>query len=157
MLITTAQQNDSVIHIYTLFFIFFTIMVYHRILNMCFYSRTLLFIHSIYSSLQTKFLKRLFVLPRHCFLPWRGGFTWGKILTSAQLLSSRGTFLPLFFHLCLCDRCDWRPSPSQASSWAPQSFICPFLKARVPSSSVLALQPLESLSAHTASAMTCYG
>ena len=33
VLISTVQQSDSVIHIYTLFFIFFFIMVYHKILN----------------------------------------------------------------------------------------------------------------------------
>ena len=34
VLITAIQQSDSVIHIYTVFFkIFFSIMVYHRILN----------------------------------------------------------------------------------------------------------------------------
>ena len=35
MLISTVQQSDSVIHIYTytFFFIFFSIVVYHRIVN----------------------------------------------------------------------------------------------------------------------------
>ena len=33
MLISAVQQSDSVIHIYTLFFIFFSIIVYYRILN----------------------------------------------------------------------------------------------------------------------------
>lgn len=33
VLISDAQQNDSVIHIYTSFFIFFSTMVYARILN----------------------------------------------------------------------------------------------------------------------------
>ena len=33
VLISTIQQSDSVVHIYTFFFIFFSIMVYHRILN----------------------------------------------------------------------------------------------------------------------------
>ena len=33
VLITDIQQSDSVIHIYTFFFIFFSIMVYHRIFN----------------------------------------------------------------------------------------------------------------------------
>ena len=33
VLISAVQQSDSVIHIYTFFFIFFSIMVYHRILN----------------------------------------------------------------------------------------------------------------------------
>ena len=144
MLITTAQRSDSVIRVYTLFFIFFSIMVYHRILNIvpCAVTVGPCCLSTLYiPAFKTKFLKRLFVLPRHCFLPsWAGGVecTWGKTLTSAQLLSSRGTFLPLFFHLCLCDRCDWRPSPSQTSLWTPRSFICPFLKARVPSSPVLA-------------------
>ena len=31
--ISTVEQSDSVIHVYTFFFIFFSIMVYHRILN----------------------------------------------------------------------------------------------------------------------------
>ena len=48
VLIPAVQQIDSVIHIYTFFFIFFSIMVYHRILNIV---RTLLFIHSTYNSL----------------------------------------------------------------------------------------------------------
>ena len=49
-LISAVQQSDSVIHS---FLIFFSIMVYHRILNTVLYaiSRTLLFIHSIYNSL----------------------------------------------------------------------------------------------------------
>ena len=33
VLITAVQQSDSVIHKYTFFFIFFSIMVYHRILS----------------------------------------------------------------------------------------------------------------------------
>ena len=33
VLTSTIQQNDSVKHIYTFFFIFFSIMFYHRILN----------------------------------------------------------------------------------------------------------------------------
>ena len=33
VLISAVQQNDSVIHIHTFFLIFFSIMVYHRILN----------------------------------------------------------------------------------------------------------------------------
>ena len=33
VLISTVQKSDSVIHLYTLFFIFFLIMVYHKILN----------------------------------------------------------------------------------------------------------------------------
>ena len=33
MLISAVQQGDSVIHLYTFFFIFFSVMVYHRILN----------------------------------------------------------------------------------------------------------------------------
>ena len=32
-LISAVQQTDSVIHIYTFFFVFFSIIVYHRILN----------------------------------------------------------------------------------------------------------------------------
>ena len=32
-LISAVQQSDSVIHIYTFFFIFFSITVYHRMLN----------------------------------------------------------------------------------------------------------------------------
>ena len=33
VLISVVQQTDSDIHIYTFFFIFFSFMVYHRILN----------------------------------------------------------------------------------------------------------------------------
>ena len=33
VLISAVQQSDSVIHMYTFFFILFSIMVYHRILN----------------------------------------------------------------------------------------------------------------------------
>ena len=33
VLISAVQQSDSVIHIYTFFFVFFSIVVYHRILN----------------------------------------------------------------------------------------------------------------------------
>ena len=33
MLISAVQQSDSVIHMHTFFFIFFSIMVYHRIFN----------------------------------------------------------------------------------------------------------------------------
>ena len=44
MLVSAVQQSDSVIHMYT-FFIFFSILVYHRILNVvpcAIYSTTLL-------------------------------------------------------------------------------------------------------------------
>ena len=53
VIIPAVQQSDSVIHIYTFFFIFFSIMVYHRKLNIvscAFYSRTLLSVHSLYNS-----------------------------------------------------------------------------------------------------------
>ena len=33
VLVSGVQKGDSVIHLYTFFFIFFSIMVYHRILN----------------------------------------------------------------------------------------------------------------------------
>ena len=33
MLVSAVQQNDSVIHMCALFFVFFSIMVYHKILN----------------------------------------------------------------------------------------------------------------------------
>ena len=33
VLISTEQQSDSVIHTHTFFFIFFSIMVYHKTLN----------------------------------------------------------------------------------------------------------------------------
>ena len=33
VLVSDVQQSDSVIRIYTLFFIFFSILVYHRVLN----------------------------------------------------------------------------------------------------------------------------
>ena len=33
LLISPVQQSDSIIHIYAFFFILFSIMVYHRILN----------------------------------------------------------------------------------------------------------------------------
>ena len=33
LLISTEQQSDSMIYIYTLFFIFFSIVVYHKLLN----------------------------------------------------------------------------------------------------------------------------
>ena len=33
VLISAVQQSDSFIHIHAFFFIFFSIMVYHRILN----------------------------------------------------------------------------------------------------------------------------
>ena len=44
MLITAVQESDSVIHLYTFFFIFFSVTVYHRILNIVpvLYSRTFL-------------------------------------------------------------------------------------------------------------------
>ena len=63
VLITAVQQNDTVTHIYvcvyiyiyihTFFFILFSIMVYHRVLNIVsvLYSITLLFSHPIYKSL----------------------------------------------------------------------------------------------------------
>ena len=53
VLISGVQQSDSVIHICTFFFIFFSVMVHHRILNIvpCAISRTLLFIHSLCNSL----------------------------------------------------------------------------------------------------------
>ena len=49
MLISAVHQSDSVIHIFILFFIFFSIMVYDRILNKVpvLYSRSL-FIHSVH-------------------------------------------------------------------------------------------------------------
>ena len=33
MLISAVEKSDSIIHTYAYFFIFFSIMVYHRILN----------------------------------------------------------------------------------------------------------------------------
>ena len=53
VLISAVQQSDSFIHIYTSFLIFFSIMVYHRILSRVpvLYSKALLFIHPIYNSL----------------------------------------------------------------------------------------------------------
>ena len=50
MLTSPVQQSDSVIHMHTFIFIFFSIMVYHRILNIvpCAISRTLSYL-SIYS------------------------------------------------------------------------------------------------------------
>ena len=54
VLISVVQQSDLVIHVHTFFLIFFSIMVYHRILNIypVLYSRTLLFIHPIYNNLR---------------------------------------------------------------------------------------------------------
>ena len=48
VLISAVQQRDSVRHIHTFFFIFFSTIVKHRILNIapCAYSWTL-FIHSL--------------------------------------------------------------------------------------------------------------
>ena len=34
VLVSAIQQSDSVLHMCTLFFIFFFVMVYHRILNL---------------------------------------------------------------------------------------------------------------------------
>ena len=65
VLMSLAQQSDSVIHtyiyicvcvcVYTFFFIFFSIKVYYRILNTLLegieYSRTLSFIYFTYSNL----------------------------------------------------------------------------------------------------------
>ena len=34
VLISALQKSDSVIHIYAFFFIFFSLMVYHRVLNL---------------------------------------------------------------------------------------------------------------------------
>ena len=50
MLISAIQQSDSVTHTY-IFFTFFSIMVYHRMLNIVLYSRTLLSIHFLCNSL----------------------------------------------------------------------------------------------------------
>ena len=47
VLVSTVQQSDSVIHIYTFFLLFFSVMVYPRILNRV----PLLSIHSLYNSL----------------------------------------------------------------------------------------------------------
>ena len=33
MLVRSVQQSDFVIHVYTFFFIFFSIMIYHGVLN----------------------------------------------------------------------------------------------------------------------------
>ena len=64
MLIFTIQQSDSFIHIYTFFFIFFSIMVYHRILNMAPCARgTLLSSHSLYNSLHLLILNSQSTLP----------------------------------------------------------------------------------------------
>ena len=38
VLISTIQHNETFIHIYASFFIFFSIMVYHRILNIVLYT-----------------------------------------------------------------------------------------------------------------------
>ena len=55
VLISVVQQSDSVTHIHTLFFVFFSVMAYHSILNIVpcaiLYSRILLFICSAYTSL----------------------------------------------------------------------------------------------------------
>ena len=53
VLVSAVQQTDSLIHICILFFAFFSIMFYHRILNRapCACSRILLFTHFIYDSL----------------------------------------------------------------------------------------------------------
>ena len=64
VLIFTIQQSDSFIHIYTFFFIFFSIMVYHRILNMAPCARgTLLSSHSLYNSLHLLILNSQSTLP----------------------------------------------------------------------------------------------
>ena len=46
------KEHKTLTHIYIVFFIFFSIMVYHRMLNIvpCAYTR-ILFIHSIYTRL----------------------------------------------------------------------------------------------------------
>ena len=50
MLVSAIQQSDSVTYVCAYFFIFFSIMVYPKILNIVFHAlcRTLLFIHTIY-------------------------------------------------------------------------------------------------------------
>ena len=51
MLISVVQQSDSVIHIYIFLYVFFSVMIYDRILNMVLYSRILLLVHPVYTSL----------------------------------------------------------------------------------------------------------
>ena len=53
VLISAVQQSDSVTHIHTFSFIFFSILVYRRTLLWfpVLYRRTLLFAHPVYNSL----------------------------------------------------------------------------------------------------------
>ena len=46
MLISAVQESDSIIHTYIFFLIFFSIMVYHRILNRAPCALSIFFIHS---------------------------------------------------------------------------------------------------------------
>ena len=66
VLIMALQQSDSVIHRYTVFFISFSITVYHRIFNIVpmLYSRTLLF-----QAIHFFFLK-IIVLKKYMFIVW---------------------------------------------------------------------------------------
>ena len=78
VLASGVQQSDSDIHIYTFFFIFFSIMVYHRILNIVpcaiqqdivFFLLVIYFIHiSVYMSIQISQFKPL--QPPPAFPPW---------------------------------------------------------------------------------------
>ena len=90
VLISAVQRSDSVIHIYILF-IFFSIMVYHKMLNMvpCAVGQDMLFIHSGHNSLH------LLVPNSQPNLP----FCWQSLS-----LFSRSVSLFLFcrqVHLCL--------------------------------------------------------
>ena len=73
MLIVAVQHSDSVIYIYS-FFIFFSILVYHRILSIVLFpvlhSRTMLFNHSLYNSLRVLTPTSLSILPP-THSPWQ--------------------------------------------------------------------------------------
>ena len=73
VLISATQQSDSVIHLYIFFFMFCSIVIYHRILIEFFvlYNRTLLFIHPLYNSLYLLTSISHSSPPHNPLLPWQ--------------------------------------------------------------------------------------
>ena len=106
-LISAVQQNDSVIHIYTLFFIFFSIMVYPRILNIVLCAtRQNLVVYPFCVQLFTSANSNLLLYPSPSLLA-----TSHLILCVCELvsLSQISSFVPYFrfhikvisYHICL--------------------------------------------------------
>ena len=97
MLISAVQESDSIIHIYTFFFIFFSIIVItgYWIEFPVLYSRTLSFILSIYNSLHL-------LIPNSQSVPPPPFFPLGNHKSVLYVCESVSVSLSLFFLIWLC-------------------------------------------------------